>query len=190
MIFSVVGCSFIYPCWSVTACCSLLTWAETKWVRQLIIHGAIISSINMGTIRTRRGISQLKSPITRMTQVPSCSGIRRSISCLFWSTTPAKLYWLLRAVLGNLITRKLILAVFITMALMYSSEYVSEISQRLSGVLSVLFCFLTRLDSWVVNPGVVSWYLDCCGGRKFYRVGVLPCGLELILWGPIFPDFN
>ena len=38
------------------ACCSLLTWAETKWVRQLIIHGSIISSINMVITRTSRGI--------------------------------------------------------------------------------------------------------------------------------------
>ena len=30
----------------------------------------------------------------------------------------------------------------------------------LTGVLSVLFCFFPQLDSWVVNPGVVSWYLD------------------------------
>ena len=30
---------------------------------------------------------------------------------------------------------------------------------NLTGVLSV-FCFLSWLDLWVVNPGVVSWYLD------------------------------
>ena len=24
------------------------------------------------------------------------------------------------------------------------------------------------------------WYLDCCGGRKYYRVGALPCGLETL----------
>ena len=46
------------------------------------------------------------------------------------------------------------------MALICCSEQVSEISQRLTGVLTVLFCFLPQLDSWVVNPGVVSWYLD------------------------------
>ena len=62
--------------------------------------------------------------------------------------------------------------------------------QGLTGVLSVLFCFLPWLDSSVVNPGVMSWYLDCCGRRKYYRVGALPHGLELYLWGPIFPDFN
>ena len=44
-VFSMVGCSFIHPCWTGTACCSLLTWAETKQVRQLIIHGAIISEV-------------------------------------------------------------------------------------------------------------------------------------------------
>ena len=24
------------------------------------------------------------------------------------------------------------------------------------------------------------WYLDCCGGRKYYRVRALPCGLETL----------
>ena len=60
MIFSLVSCSFIYPCWTGTARCSLLTWAEKKWVRQLIIHGAIISSINMMITGTSRDISQLQ----------------------------------------------------------------------------------------------------------------------------------
>ena len=98
-----------------------------------------------------------------MAQVPLCSGIRRSISYPFWSTTPAKLCWLIRAVLRNLIPRNLIFGVFIRIALICSSEYVSEISQGLTGVLSVLFCFLSQLDSWVVNPGNMSWYFDCCG---------------------------
>ena len=31
-----VGCGFIYLCWTSPACCSLLTWAETTWARQLI----------------------------------------------------------------------------------------------------------------------------------------------------------
>ena len=38
----------------------LLTWAETKQVRQLIIHGAIISSINILTKKISRSISQLQ----------------------------------------------------------------------------------------------------------------------------------
>ena len=156
-----VGYSCIYPCWTGSTCCSLLTWAETKWVRQLIIHGAIISSISMVIIRISRGISQLQTPphqekdppkrdcshpknspahslrscrvwmfllrtsrlsltylevLTwkqhvsfKMGQVPPCSGIRRSISRLFWSTTPAKLCWFFRAILRNLIPRNLIL---------------------------------------------------------------------------------
>ena len=62
VIFSMVSCSFIYPCWTGTACYSLLTWAETKWVRQLIIHAAIISSINMVITGISRGISQLQIP--------------------------------------------------------------------------------------------------------------------------------
>ena len=41
----------------------------------------------------------------RMSQVPSCSGIRRSVSCLFCSMTPAKLCWLFRGVLRYLIPR-------------------------------------------------------------------------------------
>ena len=126
----------------------------------------------------------------KMAQVSPCSGIRRSIYCLFWSTTPAKLYWLLRAIPRNLFPRNLILGVFIRMAPICGFEQVPEISQGLTSVLSVFFCFLPWLDSLVVNPGVMSWYLDCCGGRKYYRVGALPCGLELSLWGPIFPDFN
>ena len=31
---------------------------------------------------------------------------------------------------------------------------------NLTDVLSVFFCFLPWLDLWVVNSGVVSWYLD------------------------------
>ena len=60
MVFSVVGYSFIYPCWTGTACCSLMTWAETKCVRQLIIHGAIIRSINMVITGIRWGVCQLQ----------------------------------------------------------------------------------------------------------------------------------
>ena len=82
-----------------------------------------------------------------MTQAPPCLGIRRSISCLLWNTTPAKLYWLFSAILRNLILRNLILGVFIRMALVCSPEEVSEIYQGLTGVLSVLFCFLPWLDS-------------------------------------------
>ena len=58
----------------------------------------------------------------KMAQVPTCSGIRRSISCLFWSTIPAKLCWLFRAILRNLIHGNLILGVFIKIALIYSPE--------------------------------------------------------------------
>ena len=82
----------------------------------------------------------------QMAQVPPCLRIRRSVSCLFWSTIPARLCWLFEAVLRN-IPRNLILGVFIRMALICSSEYVSELSQGLTGVLSVLFCFLPWLDS-------------------------------------------
>ena len=37
----------LYLCWTGSACCSLLTWAETKQVRQMTVHGTIISIINM-----------------------------------------------------------------------------------------------------------------------------------------------
>ena len=47
------------------------------------------------------------------TQIPPYSGIRRSISYLFWSTIPAKLCWHLRATLRNRILKNLILGVFI-----------------------------------------------------------------------------
>ena len=81
-----------------------------------------------------------------MAEVPPYSRIRRSISCLFWSATPTKLCWLFRAVLRDLIPRNLVLEVFIRIALICSPEQVSEIAQGLIGVLSVLFCFLPRLD--------------------------------------------
>ena len=53
---------------------------------------------------------------------PPCSGIRRSIPCLFWSTTSAKLCCLVRAILRELIPRNLILGMFIRMALICSPE--------------------------------------------------------------------
>ena len=59
---------------------------------------------------------------------------------------PAKLCWLFRAILRKLIPINLIFGVFIWMAFIYSPEWVSEISQGLTGVLSVLFCFLPWLD--------------------------------------------
>ena len=174
MIFFVVGWSFINLCCTSTACCSLLTWAETKWVRQLIIHGTIISSIHMVIIGISRGISQLQIPPRKEKHPPkrdcshpdnslacslrSCrtwsffledcenfislvggiypkqhisfkvyqvllsSGIRRSISYLFWSTTPAKLCCPFRAILRDLIRRNLILGMFVRMALICSPK--------------------------------------------------------------------
>ena len=62
VIFSMVGCRFIYRHWTGTECCILLTWAETKQVGQSIIHGTIISSINTVKTRISRGISQLQIP--------------------------------------------------------------------------------------------------------------------------------
>ena len=170
-IFSVISCSFIYPCGTGTACCSLLTWTETKLVRQLIVHGAIISSINMMITSTSRGISQLQISITRRisqreivvtprtlqlilwgpegmnVSLEDCEtffnlagGIYPETTCLiedgsspslfrnheiyllFWSTTPAKLCWLFRAILRNIIPRNLIFVVFTRIALICSSE--------------------------------------------------------------------
>ena len=62
VMFSVVSCSSIYPCWTGSACYSFLTWAETKQVKGLIIHGTIISSINMVITGISRGMSQLQIP--------------------------------------------------------------------------------------------------------------------------------
>ena len=157
-----------------------------------MIHGGMISSINMVIIRISRGISQLqiphcqKDPSKRDCSHPknspahslrscsiqnvfledceaffnlaggiypetthliqdgtSCSLFRdQEIYCLFWSTTPAKLCCLFRAVLRNLIPRNLALGLLIRMALICSCEQVSEISQGLIGGLSVLLCFL------------------------------------------------
>ena len=58
----------------------------------------------------------------------------------------AKLCWLFRAILRNLILRNLILGVFVRVALICSPEWVSEVSQGLTGVLNVLFCFFPWLD--------------------------------------------
>ena len=55
----------MYPSWTGTACYSLLTSAETKWVKQLIIYGAIIRSINMVITGISRGISQLQVILAR-----------------------------------------------------------------------------------------------------------------------------
>ena len=120
----------------------------------------------------------------KMAQVHPCSGIRRSISYFVVQCFPScvaslKLSW-------ESLSPETIWGVFIRMTLICSPEW-CEIFQELT---SVLFYFLSWLDSWLVNPGVIPWYFDCCGGRKYYRVGDLPCGLELSLWGPIFPDFN
>ena len=90
VIFSMVSCSFIYPCWTGTACYSLLTWAETKWVRQLVIHGAIINSINMMMTGISRGISQLQIPHCQEKDPPkrNCShpnSLAHSLrSCRIW----------------------------------------------------------------------------------------------------------
>ena len=59
MTYTMAGCSFRYPCWTGTVCCSLLTWAETKWVRQLIIHEAIIGSTNMVITGISRAFSSV-----------------------------------------------------------------------------------------------------------------------------------
>ena len=53
-----------------------------------------------------------------MGQVPPSLGI----SSVFWSTTPAKLCWLIKAVMRNLTPRNLILGVFIRITLICSSE--------------------------------------------------------------------
>ena len=112
---------------------------------------------NCETVFNLAGSIYLEQHISfKLAQVPPCSGIRRSISCLFWNTTPAKVCCLFRAILINLIPRNLIFGVFIIMTLICISEWVSEIAQGLTGVLSVLFCFSPWLDSWVVNPGVMS----------------------------------
>ena len=163
-----VGCSFIYPYCTSTAFCSLLTWAETKWVKQLITHGTIISSIYMLITRISRGISQLQIPLSQekdpqreielilwdpigfecfswgLWDFNLAGGIYPETTHLiqdgsspflfsnqeiylldfsvFWSITPAKLCWLFRAILRNLIPRNLILGVFIRMALICSPE--------------------------------------------------------------------
>ena len=110
----------------------------------------ILQALNVFLRTVRLSLTQLevftqKQQVSfKMAQVPPCSGIKRSILYLFWITTPAKLCQLFRAVLRSVIPRNLILGVFIRMALICSPEQVSEISQGLTGVLSVLFCFLPR----------------------------------------------
>ena len=100
-----VRCSFVYPCWTGTACCSLLTWTETKWVRQLTIHTAIISSINMVITGISRGINQLQIPPHQQKDPPKrdCSHPKNSPahllrSCRIWMfflrTARLSLTWL------------------------------------------------------------------------------------------------
>ena len=69
-MFPMVGCGFIHPHWTSTTCCSLLTWAKTNQGRQLIIHGAIISSINMVITGISRGISQLQISLHQVKDPP------------------------------------------------------------------------------------------------------------------------
>ena len=93
MIFFVVRYSFIYPCSTSAAFFSLLTWAETKWIEQLIIHGAITSSINMVITGISRDISQLqihpcleKDPPKRYCSHPENSPAHSLRSCKIWKT--------------------------------------------------------------------------------------------------------
>ena len=60
-----------------------MTWAETKWVRQLVIHAAIISSINMVITGISRGISQLQIPPRQEKDPPkrNCSHPEDSPAC-------------------------------------------------------------------------------------------------------------
>ena len=59
-MFYVVGCCFIYPCWTGTACCSLLRQAGQRQKGQSTIHGAIISSISIVLTGIGRDINQLQ----------------------------------------------------------------------------------------------------------------------------------
>ena len=195
-MFSVVGCRFIYHCCTGTAWCSLLTWAETKRVRQLVIHGATISSINIMITRLVGALANSKFPSPGIfpkerwqpprelsssffeimqglnvfledceTFFNLSGGIYPETTCLIQDGStpslfrdqeihplsvlkynPCQAVLLFRAVLRNLIPIKLILGVFIRMALICHSEQVSEISQGLTDILSVLFCFLPWLD--------------------------------------------
>ena len=92
VIFSVVGCSSIYHCCTGTACCSLLTWAETKRVRQLIIHGAITSSINMVMTGTSRGIRQLQIPITRNITQREIVDTQRTLKLILWDNVGSECF--------------------------------------------------------------------------------------------------
>ena len=99
-IFFAVSYSFIYPCWTGTAYCSLLTWAETKWVRQLIIHGAIISSFNtvitglVGTFSLVQFgsvaqlcltlLSQIQIPIARKIPQKEIVATLRTLQLILW----------------------------------------------------------------------------------------------------------
>ena len=132
----------MYPLCNIMAFCNSVTWAEIKWVKQLIMHGATMSRISMVTTGISRGSSQLQNPplqekipkwdwsqsggapaqslrswmiymiflrteklsstlieaLTptqkvsfRMAQVSPCYAFKRSVACLFWNTTLAKL---------------------------------------------------------------------------------------------------
>ena len=120
-----------------------------------------------------------------MAQVPPYSGIRRSISCLFWSTTPAKLCWLLELSWEILSPETWFWGCSLEWHLFVVLDKYLR-APKGSQVYWVSFCFLPWLDSWVVNPGVMSWYVDCCGGRKYYRVGSFHVGWSWAFGDPSF----
>ena len=94
--FFVFGCSFIYLCGTGTACCNLLTWAETKWVRQLIIHGTTTSSNNMVMTGISRGISQLQiSPHQEIPQREILATLR-TLQLILWDPVGSEKIFLLR----------------------------------------------------------------------------------------------
>ena len=100
-IFSVVRCSSTYPCWINSAFCSLLTWAETKQVKQLITHEAITNSINMVITGFNRGISQFQILLYQEKNSPKrdCSHPEDSLahSFFFFFFTKITLYLIFTA---------------------------------------------------------------------------------------------
>ena len=124
-----------------------------------------------------------------MSQVSPCSGIRRSTSCLFWRINPSKLCWLFRAILRNLVPRNLFWGCslewhsFVAMNRYLRSPRGSQVYWVSSSVFFHAWLVSNESRSRVLVP----WLL---WGYKVLQGRALPYGLELSLWGPIFPELT
>ena len=230
-----VACSFIYPCWIGTACCSLLTCAETQWIRQLLIHEVLIISINMVITRICRGISQLKISSCQEMDPPKrdCGHPENSPACslrycriwMFFLRTVRVFFNLAGGICpentrliqdgsspslfrDQEIYLLLILEYNPCQAMLALQSYPEKAYPQKLDFGSVWHSFVV-LNRYLRSPrgSQVYWvsssvffhawlmssesrshvlYLDCCGGRKCYRVGAFHVGWSWAFGDPSF----